>query len=189
MNSDKQFKCPVCGADESPDSKFCGECGSKIEAKPEAKQQTANTDSLSIPVKPVQDDYSERERVRSVPLVQYDPTPPADPLTKPLGVIDYILMIIAFSIPLIGFILMIVWAVSSTTNINRKNFSRAYLIIWIVATILFTIIGVSFATFLFSTMRNLVDSGIINDIYSGNFNPENFFDMSIMSNLIPSLIK
>jgi hypothetical protein len=98
-------------------------------------------------------------------------------------------MIIAFSIPLIGFILMIVWAVSSTTNINRKNFSRAYLIIWIVATILFTIIGVSFATFLFSTMRNLVDSGIINDIYSGNFNPENFFDMSIMSNLIPSLIK
>lgn len=60
--------------------------------------------------------------------------PPAYPTaaqtesTAPLSAIDYLLMLLLFSIPLVGLILMLVWSFSGTVNINRRNFSRAFLI-------------------------------------------------------------
>jgi len=182
MNSDKQFKCPVCGTDESPDSKFCGECGSKIEAQSEQKP---NTDSLAVPVK---EDFTEVPR--EIPRPQYTPVappPPAlDPQTKPLGVFDYILMVIGFSLPVIGLILMIVWSVSSTTNVNRKNFARAYLILCLVAVIISVIISISITSFVISIFNQLVDSGALQQFGSdfGSRIPSNFFDMSIMRSQI-----
>ena len=53
--------------------------------------------------------------------------------TAPLSTIDYLLMILLFSIPIAGLVLMIVWSCSGTVNANRRNFSRAFLIYYVAA--------------------------------------------------------
>jgi len=48
---------------------------------------------------------------------------------KPLSVGDWIITLIILSIPLVGFIFLLYWALSSSSNVNRKNFCIAYLVI------------------------------------------------------------
>jgi len=60
-----------------------------------------------------------------------------------LGILDYILMFIGFSIPIVGLILMLYWSFGSSVGINRKNFARAYLIMSVISVVLsFLIVGV-----------------------------------------------
>ena len=53
-----------------------------------------------------------------------------------LSVGDYVLMMVFFSLPVIGLVLMIYWSFSGQTGINRKNFSRAYLIFYGISLVL-----------------------------------------------------
>lgn len=55
---------------------------------------------------------------------------------SPLSVGEYILMMFLMSLPLIGFILTLVWSFGSDVNPNKKNYARAILIIAIIATVL-----------------------------------------------------
>ena len=50
-------------------------------------------------------------------------------LQKPLSVGDWILTIIVLSIPFVGLIFLLYWALSSTSNVNRKNYCIALLIL------------------------------------------------------------
>ena len=58
-------------------------------------------------------------------------------LQKPLTVGDWILTLIVLSIPLVGFIFLLYWALSSTSNVNRKNYCIAVLIIGLIIAGLF----------------------------------------------------
>ncbi|MBQ7922023.1 MAG: zinc ribbon domain-containing protein [Clostridia bacterium] len=49
-----------------------------------------------------------------------------------MGIFDYILMMILFTLPIVGVILMLYWSFSSSTGINKKNFARAYLVLYII---------------------------------------------------------
>ena len=53
----------------------------------------------------------------------------------PLKTGEYFLLTFLYSLPLIGFILMIVWSFSDG-NVNRKNLSRAFLIWYVIAVVL-----------------------------------------------------
>lgn len=53
-----------------------------------------------------------------------------------LSVGDYILMMVLFSVPILGLILMLYWSFSSQMAVNRKNFARAYLIFYVISTVL-----------------------------------------------------
>ncbi len=75
----------------------------------------------------------------------YNSVPPYYRPIKPWGYIGYMLL---YSIPLVGFIMLIVNAVSEE-NINRRNFARSYLwlmllsfIIWLVIFIIAVVVGV-----------------------------------------------
>ena len=75
----------------------------------------------------------------------YNSVPPYYRPIKPWGYIGYMLL---YSIPLIGFIMLIVNA-CATDNINKRNFARSYLwlmlvsfIISIIITIIWVIIAV-----------------------------------------------
>ncbi len=57
-------------------------------------------------------------------------------LAPVLSVGSYIGMFILSAIPLVGFILLLVWAFSGGENPNRKNYARAVLIISVVGTTL-----------------------------------------------------
>jgi len=77
----------------------------------------------------------------------YAPAPPPAPgkdLTKPLGVWWYILMFIVMSIPILNIVMVFAWSFGSKTNINRKNFARAVLILAIVSIVASVVLGVLF---------------------------------------------
>lgn len=50
-------------------------------------------------------------------------------IEKPLSVGDWVLTIIVLSIPFIGFIFLLYWALSSSSNVNRKNYCIAVLVL------------------------------------------------------------
>ncbi|MBE6615083.1 MAG: DUF2116 family Zn-ribbon domain-containing protein [Ruminococcaceae bacterium] len=59
-----------------------------------------------------------------------------------LSVWDYILMMVIFSLPVVGLVLMLYWGFGSQVAINRKNFARAYLIFYVISMVLsFVMLG------------------------------------------------
>lgn len=61
---------------------------------------------------------------------------------RPLRPIAYFGYAILFSIPLIGFIFNVVFAVSNA-NINRRNFARSFLIVYAIFLIALVIFGLA----------------------------------------------
>ena len=66
----------------------------------------------------------------------YENSPEYRPIS-PLGYIGYILL---FSIPLVGFILLLVFSFGGTANKNVKNFSRSYFCYFIISVIVVLVI-------------------------------------------------
>lgn len=60
--------------------------------------------------------------------------------TSPLKTTDYLLMLLVTALPFVSLILMLVWAFSSDVNVNRRNFSRAYLILSLIVSVLYIIL-------------------------------------------------
>ena len=51
---------------------------------------------------------------------------------RPLNYKEWALNIFLTSLPLIGFILLFVWAFSDGGNINRREFARGYLLLFVI---------------------------------------------------------
>ena len=106
------MKCPTCGTELSEDIKFCTFCGTAMEA--------------AAPVPPA-------------PPVSATPAAPAPKLLGPWA---YFGLKILFSIPLVGFILLIVFSLDNS-HLNRRNFARSYwcdLILSVVLSLLLVIL-------------------------------------------------
>ena len=106
------MKCPTCGTELSEDIKFCTFCGTAMEA--------------AVPVPPA-------------PPVSATPAAPAPKLLGPWA---YFGLKILFSIPLVGFILLIVFSLDNS-HLNRRNFARSYwcdLILSVVLSLLLVIL-------------------------------------------------
>lgn len=72
---------------------------------------------------------------------------------EPLRVSQYIGMMIVGALPLIGFIMLLVWAFGGSYNTNKRNYARAILLLSVILTvvsiaaiILLTLIGSSLIT-------------------------------------------
>lgn len=61
---------------------------------------------------------------------------------KPISMWGYLGYEILFSIPCIGFILLIVFSFGGTKNINLRNFARSYFCCFIIALIIILILSV-----------------------------------------------
>ncbi len=55
-----------------------------------------------------------------------------NPLRRPLSIGDWIIVFILTSIPVVGFVLVIYWSFADDVNINKKNFSKAILLILVI---------------------------------------------------------
>ena len=49
---------------------------------------------------------------------------------------EWAISIFISSLPVIGFIMLLVWALSEDTNIHKKNWAKGTLIIWIIGLII-----------------------------------------------------
>ena len=73
------------------------------------------------------------------------------PVGRPLSVTEWIVVFLLIGLPVIGFILVVYWSFGDNVNINKKNFSKAMLLLFVV-TILLAIIFSLFFGQLISTM-------------------------------------
>ena len=53
---------------------------------------------------------------------------------------EWFLTLLLTAIPLVGFILLLVWAFSGSTNLNKKNWAKANLLWMLISTIVCSII-------------------------------------------------
>ncbi len=117
--------CKICGAENVENATMCSNCGAPLSVEQPA----------FIPVPPQAQPY--------IPTPQ-NPVPEAlvrkeiPEENKPLSPWAYFGLQLLFSIPVVGFIFLIVFSCSGA-NINRRNFARSYWCALLVAAILVVI--------------------------------------------------
>ena len=127
--------CPNCGNQIPDNALFCGNCGAKIEPK----QQERQTPPQQEPPVPPQTVIVQQPVTEATLPAQYRPL-------SPWAYFGYSLL---FQIPIIGFILLIVFSCKKS-NINRRNFARSYwcaLVLCVIVIAIFCIIAVATGTF------------------------------------------
>ena len=70
---------------------------------------------------------------------------------------DWIITILISAIPLVGFVMMFVWAFGSNENPNKSNFAKAALIWTAISVVLMIIFYSTLATIFLSGGRNQFD--------------------------------
>ena len=159
--------CTECGAQLKDGIKFCTECGAAV---PEGKAETApasETQPQQIPPQPQQQQqtyvppqnaapqqpyaqpqpaYAQPQQVYGQPAPVYAQAP-AEQAPGPdshYGLIStwgYIGIMLLLCIPIIGFILMIVWACGGCRKYQKRNLCRAMLIFMVVSLVISLILG------------------------------------------------
>ena len=104
--------CKNCGTKNADNSLFCQECGAKLEKEDSVEYNTE-------PNKPSKKASKE---------MTMDHTP--------ISMWGYFGYEILFSIPLVGFILLLVFSFGGTNNINLRNFARSYFCFLIIVVVL-----------------------------------------------------
>tara|TARA_R110001592_G_scaffold10363_1_gene53953 strand:+ start:156 stop:428 length:273 start_codon:yes stop_codon:yes gene_type:complete len=82
---------------------------------------------------------------------------------KPISVGEWVLNIFVMSIPVIGFIMLIVWAVSQEIPLSKSNWAKGMLIWYAIGIVLAVIFGASILAFIaafgdFDELSGLVNS-------------------------------
>ena len=124
--------CPKCGTEVSDDKAFCPECGTPLKSQAQhasGARQTAGAQNGARPHPQVQ--------FRSDTVILPDEY-------KPISMWGYFGYEILFSIPIVGFIILIVMSINGK-NQNVKNFARSYFCFTIILLILLVILLLSVA--------------------------------------------
>lgn len=124
--------CKICGKFNPDDMPVCAQCGTPISQAADLDTQLSYAASIS----PEEPAAYPRRGVSRVPK-EY----------KPLSPWAYVGYQLLFAIPLVGFILLIVFSCGGTSNLNLKNFARSY---W--CTLLIGLIVVALAALLLITL-------------------------------------
>lgn len=76
---------------------------------------------------------------------QYNPNNPMGQNNEVMSVKDWLITIFITAIPLVGFIMLFVWAFGNGTNQNKANYAKAGLIFAAIAVVFYILIFVVFA--------------------------------------------
>jgi len=90
---------------------------------------------------------------------QYQQQPPKASSNMPepvMSVGDWIGTFILMAIPIINVILVLVWALSSTVNRNRRNYAIAIILIWVVFAIILIAFSSAIMVFLQDILNELI---------------------------------
>lgn len=145
--------CPKCGTEVSDDKAFCPECGNPLKSQAQQAsggQQTAGAQQASEGQQTAGAQQSwqatgVQSGARPHPQVQFQSDTVVLPDEyKPISMWGYFGYEILFSIPIVGFIVLIVLSINGK-NQNVKNFARSYFCFTIIVLILLVILLVSVA--------------------------------------------
>lgn len=145
--------CPKCGTEVSDDKAFCPECGNALKSQAQqasGARQTAGAQQASEGQQTAGAQQSwqatgAQNGARPHPQVQFQSDTVVLPDEyKPISMWGYFGYEILFSIPIVGFIVLIVLSINGK-NQNVKNFARSYFCFTIIVLILLVILIVSVA--------------------------------------------
>ena len=134
--------CTNCGATLSDDRKFCTECGTPLPDAPAAEPAAALA-AAPIPAAPAP---AATPAPAAQPPYAGEIPPAKGSKFEPITTKGYIGIMLLMCIPIVGLILMIVWACGGCKKINKKNFARATLIVMAVSLVLSLILGLVFGS-------------------------------------------
>ena len=125
--------CTKCSSKIPDGSIFCPECGQRL-----------NTAQAVPQIPPRQTPQYAQPQPQPRPGVsrQVPQVPVLDPQSAPLTTGNFFWMPVILAIPVVGLIVLLVWAFSKSANLNRKHYARATLI-WL----LISLIPIAIATF------------------------------------------
>ncbi|MCL1941654.1 MAG: zinc ribbon domain-containing protein [Synergistaceae bacterium] len=135
--------CENCGTNIPDSSSFCSGCGASVSAAaappppPPPQQRPVPPVYAPPPVPPV---YAppQQQPYYGNQAAGYGYS---QANCEPLGVGSYIFMFILTGVPIVGIIMLLVWAFGSGVNLNKKNFARAILLMFLV------LVGIGFILF------------------------------------------
>lgn len=127
--------CDSCGAALVEGAKFCKNCGREVSAAAPA----------SAP--PPQQTYYQAPPQQPPYYPQQD--------TSPMTVGQFVATFLIQCIPIVGIIMLFVWAFGSDTNINRRNYARAMLIILAVGAALYIVLFAAIGSFIGSIISSM----------------------------------
>ena len=145
--------CPKCGTEVSDDKAFCPECGNPLKSQAQqasGAQQAAGAQQASEGQQTAEAQQSwqatgAQSGARPHPQVQFQSDTVVLPDEyKPISMWGYFGYEILFSIPIVGFIVLIVLSINGK-NQNVKNFARSYFCFTIIVLILLVILLVTVA--------------------------------------------
>ena len=143
--------CPKCGTEVSDDKAFCPECGNPLKSQAQqasGARQTAGAQQASEGQQTAGAQQSwqttgAQNGARPHPQVQFQSDTVVLPDEyKPISMWGYFGYEILFSIPIVGFIVLIVLSINGK-NQNVKNFARSYFCFTIIVLILLVILLVT----------------------------------------------
>lgn len=129
--------CPNCGSNTDNNARFCVNCGFALSGEqPFSQAQSAPQPQIQPPPQP--------QTVTQI-ITQ---TPTIPPEYRPIGAWGYFGWQILFCIPVVGIILLIVFSLGGTSNINLKNFARSHfcalaLVLIVIAVLLLSGVGIA----------------------------------------------
>lgn len=160
------MRCFKCNYDNVDGSMFCVSCGTKLDAGVNMSEDATVTQPSQVDV--MQDRPFSGQ---PVPTPQPTPTPQPQPASamyqtaayqtpsypyfgdkngkivpkeyKPISMWGYFGYNILFAIPIIGFIVLIIFALGGTSNINVKNYARSFFCGLVIAVIIAVILVVA----------------------------------------------
>ena len=115
------MNCTNCGKEIQENAAFCTGCGAKLIQEPKPAAPKAAPETAYVPQ---QSQYTQPQT--QTPAFQEEAAPVLPAAYKPLSAWAYFGYQLLFSIPLVGFVLLIVFACGGCSNINLKNFARSY---------------------------------------------------------------
>ena len=121
--------CKYCGKELNDTATFCSECGRSVE---EESRTTANLNVA--PATPVVQPVVYATPTTSSQITEAD----LPEKFKPLGAWSYFWLSVLYSIPIVGFIFLIIHS-ASADNINRRNFARSHWIPFVISAIIIAI--------------------------------------------------
>jgi len=121
--------CQNCGTNMDEGVKFCTSCGTAVPNGADHQQTHQLGEQHQTPAQTAPQAANNQQPVTQTPHGQPTPQPtPQLGKNAVIGTFGWLGTLILFAIPVVGFVLCIVWAFGSS-NQNRRNFSRACLIL------------------------------------------------------------
>ena len=78
--------------------------------------------------------------------------------TSVMSIKDWLITLVITAIPLVGIIMLFVWAFGDGTNLNKRNWSKAVLIFYVIVAVFYFIIVVLFIGMFFAGGSEMQES-------------------------------